>query len=178
MAVDIFAPETIQSFVTDALTNVFTTMMSHEVTFVSASSFPNENARMPEMPVFQSGEGIVTGSVGFTGKANGIIYISMLEPTAKAITGLFLGMEPEEVEEEGHETVNDALGELTNMTVGDFKNKLCDVGYNCMLTLPSILRGNNLSIESNIDDGIRRYIHEFQMDGHSILVDLILKPEE
>lgn len=175
---DVFAPESIQPLVTEALKNVFSTMMEKDIELESALFYPNDENKEPEGPTIISGKTIVTGSVGFTGKVNGIIYISMDESMAEHITGAFLGMTPEEVAEEGHEIVNDALGELTNMSVGDFKNRLCDLGFNCMLTLPSILRGNNLTIESNVDDGVKRYIHYFKSDGQSLVVDIIIKPEE
>jgi len=177
MQSDIFSATKIEKLVSDSITNVFAMMLSRKIEFVRAVSMPNEDGVKPDMPVL-GGQPVVSSSVGFTGTVNGIIYISMDENLAKHITCDFLGMEMDEVEAEGHEMVNDALGELANMSVGDFKNKLCDQGFNCMLTLPSILRGNNVSIESNFQNGVRRYVHQFDTEGETLIVDLLFKPEE
>lgn len=172
-----FTTEFFQEQVIDALTNVFTTMLSCEITFQKALDCGNIDKSVRRGPVIVTDKPIVSASVGFTGSVNGMMYLSMGESLAQDLTGSFLGLELEEVQAEGDETVNDALGELANMSVGNFKNKLCDKGFNCVLTLPSILRGNNISIESNIDEDIRRYIYHFETFGKPLVVDLIFKPE-
>jgi chemotaxis protein CheX len=78
-----------------------------------------------------------------------------------------------EIDEAGHEVVNDAVGELTNMTVGTFKNQLADKGFPCKLTIPSILRGSNFSIEP-VSSATRR-IYRFHVGEHSIVADLLMK---
>ena len=89
-------------------------------------------------------------------------------------------MEPDEVEgEDGHEVVNDAIGEITNMSVGAFKNQMCDKGHNCKLTLPSMLRGNNFSVESKPSEEAQRFIHYFTTpDNFTFAVDLIFKNDD
>ena len=40
------------------------------------------------------------------------------------------------------------VGEITNMTVGTFKNGICDLGFQCKVTLPTVLRGSQLQVET------------------------------
>jgi chemotaxis protein CheX len=118
----------------------------------------------------------VVGTVGFLGDINGLIYLYFEDSFAKACTGHMLGMSPAEVTEAGDEVINDAIGEITNMTVGSFKNGLSDQGYPCKLTIPSILRGSNFSIEP-ISDSLR-FIYAFDTDGQRLVADIILKVGE
>lgn len=178
MDISSLTPEFITSMIDGALNNVFSTMMSKEVQLENTEIFTGKTAGERAPTDFGLDKTVVTGSVGFTGSVNGIIYISMDEDLAVHLSGAFLGMDREEILEEGDDMVNDALGELTNMSVGDFKNKLCDKGFNCMLTLPSILRGQKLSVVTHAEDGVFRYIFHFKSDGQPLVVDLIFKPTE
>ncbi|HEX2852276.1 MAG TPA: chemotaxis protein CheX [Opitutaceae bacterium] len=118
----------------------------------------------------------VVGNVGFTGKANGLVYIHLPLPFAQLCTCTLLGMTAKELDTAGDEPVNDAVGEFTNMIAGNFKNGFCDVGYPCTLTMPSILRSTDLSIQS-VSSSIRRR-HAFECAGHRIIADIHLKMEE
>ena len=84
-----------------------------------------------------------------------------------------LGMTEAEVDEAGDEVINDAIGEITNMTVGSFKNGLSDHGFPCRLTIPSILRGRNFSIEPISDS--QRFIYTFETEGQRLVADILLK---
>jgi chemotaxis protein CheX len=59
------------------------------------------------------------------------------------------------------------------MTVGTFKNQLADKGFPCRLTIPSILRGSNFSIEP-ISSATRR-IYRFHVEKHNLVADLLMK---
>ena len=99
------------------------------------------------------------------------------EPTGRARPRLFtshlLAMAEAEVDEAGDEVINDAIGELTNMSVGSFKNGLCDAGYPCKLTIPSILRGSNFCVEPI--SSAERYIYRFTCGEHRVVTDILLK---
>jgi len=71
----------------------------------------------------------VVGTVGFIGDISGLIYLYLDAPFADEVAGHMLGMTLAELAEAGDEVVNDAVGELTNMTVGTFKNQLADKGF-------------------------------------------------
>jgi len=81
-----------------------------------------------------------------------------------------------ELDEAGDEVINDAIGELTNMTVGGFKNGLCDAGHPCKLTIPSILRGTNFSIEPI--SSAMRHVYHFDCEEHQVVADILMKQDE
>jgi chemotaxis protein CheX len=70
--------------------------------------------------------------------------------------------------------VNDAVGEIANMVVGNLKSRLADRGLNCILTIPSIVRGNNFRIEPT--SCTQRRICSYQCDGDQVVVEVLLKP--
>lgn len=168
----------IKEMIVEAVQKVFTTMLSMSITFKENVVYPSDpGAPMPTNPLPKD-KPIVAGSVGFIGSINGVMYIYLDNDLAKRVTSAFLGMDLNQVETEGHETVNDALGELTNMTVGTFKNKLCDMGHNCRLTIPSILRGSNLAVETTaVSSKIQRTSYRFETLGTPYVVDLLMKRE-
>jgi chemotaxis protein CheX len=72
--------------------------------------------------------------------------------------------------------VNDAIGEITNMVVGSFKNSFCDAGYPCKLTIPSILRGRNFCIEPI--SSAQRHVYNFDCGGHRVVADILMKADD
>ncbi len=118
----------------------------------------------------------VVGTVGFIGEANGLIYLYLDLAFARLCTCHLLGMTEAELDEVGDEVMNDAIGEITNMTVGSFKNGLCDAGYTCKLTIPSILHGSNFTIEPI--SSVTRHVYHFDCGGHRIIADILMKQEE
>jgi chemotaxis protein CheX len=91
------------------------------------------------------GEPLMAGSVGFTGGANGVVYLHLTARFACTLASRMLGLP--EAELQGDEMVNDVIGELTNMIVGGGKSRLCDAGAPCVLTIPSVVRGQHFEIE-------------------------------
>jgi two-component system cell cycle response regulator len=84
------------------------------------------------------GDPLVAGCVGFTGDANGVVYVHATARFARTLASRMLGLP--EAELQGDEMVNDVIGELSNMIVGCAKSRLCDAGAPCVLTIPSIVR--------------------------------------
>jgi chemotaxis protein CheX len=155
-----------------AVQDVFKTMLSKTATLNTSSDVANADGSPWEHPVQINGQQVV-GTVGFIGDISGLIYLYLEATFANEIAGHMLGMTTEELTEAGDEVVNDAVGELTNMTVGTFKNQLADKGFPCRLTIPSILRGSNFSIEP-ISSATRR-IYRFNVGQRSLVVDLLMK---
>jgi len=156
-----------QEAITRAVQEVFSTMLGQPAvhTPIGGSEGPApHNLTSPH----------VVGTVGFIGALNGLIYLYMAVPFATQCASTMLGMDAAEIAEAGDEAVNDAIGELTNMTVGTFKNQLSDRGFSCKLTIPSILRGSNFQIDS-ISTATRRTYH-FTIDGQSLIADLLMQP--
>ncbi|MBL9206857.1 MAG: chemotaxis protein CheX [Opitutaceae bacterium] len=154
-----------------AVQDVVKTMLNQNAVFHSES----EAAHTSSSPIEIEGQQVV-GTVGFIGDINGLIYLYLGSEFAALSASHLLGMTREELDEAGDEVVNDAIGELTNMTVGAFKNQLCDRGFACKLTIPSILRGSNFSIEP-ISSAIRR-IYRFDIGNHRLVADLLMKIED
>ncbi|MDX2226806.1 MAG: chemotaxis protein CheX [Verrucomicrobiae bacterium] len=155
-----FTFEKVQGFVDSTVTGVFRTMMQLEV--------------QPQEPVPLSllSESRVVSSVSFTGeKINGVVCLHISESYAVELTAALLGMPCPEVS--GHEMVNDAMGELANVVTGNIKSKFSDEGYPCLLSIPSIFRGNKIEVESTRHS----HLHHFAYgDGsNTVLVELFLK---
>jgi chemotaxis protein CheX len=154
--------------------DVFKTMLrrSTKLDQVSVGDGDGDNPAINrEQPLGNTSQ--VVGTVGFLGEINGLIYLHFDDDFAKCCAGQMLGMTAEELTHAGDEVVNDAIGEITNMTVGSFKNSLSDQGYPCKLTIPSILRGSKFSIEP-ISDALR-FIYTFESEGQRLVADIILK---
>ena len=152
--------------------DVFSTMLSLQVDLDKhESSMPTEEH---VTPAYNASAEMVAANIGFSGKIYGMVYLCMDNELAKILTKQLLGMD--EVEDNDHETINDALGELANMTVGGFKNQLSHKGYNCQLTIPSILRGNNFTVESTSQS--QRETFYFDTEGKGFVADLFVRKGE
>lgn len=162
----------IREYINRAVTDVFKTMLGR----VPAFSAPLEQGAQNKPAVPEPHRPQVVGTVGFIGEINGLIYLHHDLDFARICTCHLLGMSEAELDEAGDEVINDAIGELTNMTVGSFKNGLCDAGHPCKLTIPSILRGTNFSIEP-IGSAIR-HVYHFDCSNHRVVAEILMKPDE
>lgn len=155
----------IQECIVKSVQSVFHTMVGHELAFIEQQT--------PVAPPTGLTPCHIVGSVGFVGEMTGLIYLCLSEDFAKTISSHMLGMSLAEVEMHGNEVIHDAIGEITNMTVGGFKNTLCDLGFPCKLTLPTIVRGDNLSIAAV--KSATRHIFHFDCKGHRLIADIQVK---
>jgi chemotaxis protein CheX len=162
----------IREYINRAVTDVFKTMLGRMPTVASETDLPSSH----KILVSEPNRPQVVGTVGFIGDCNGLIYLHLDLPFARICTCHLLGMTEAELEEAGDEVINDAIGELTNMTVGSFKNGLCDAGYPCKLTIPSILRGTSFSIEP-ISEAVR-HVYYFDCNAHRVVADILMKRDE
>ena len=158
-----------QETITRAVQEVFKTMLGKHAEYVPLD-IPGDKDCLALK------EQHVVGTVGFIGNINGLIYLYLDANFAREVAATMLGMSYAEMDQSGEDVVNDAIGELTNMTVGTFKNQLADKGYPCRLTIPSILRGSNFTIEP-ISSATRR-VYRFQVAGHRLTADLLMQPAE
>lgn len=119
---------------------------------------------------------MMAGSVGFTGEANGMVYLYMEMPLAAQIASHITGMEPKELmQADNYEIVKDVVGEMTNMTVGTFKNGICDLGFQCKVTLPTVLHGSGLKVESVAS--AQRLTYHFEVVGRPFIADVFIQDE-
>jgi chemotaxis protein CheX len=159
------ADELIHKSIVHAVQNVCSTMIKQNASFVEKSAEPNSASFKGQPHVF--------GCVGFVGKIDGIVYLCISDDFAGYAASSILGMSPQEVTAEGDAVIKDVIGEITNMTAGCFKNALCDQGYTCKLTLPTIVRGQNLSVAAM--KGCTRHMFHFDCNGHRLVADIQIK---
>ena len=125
----------ISTFARAAAKEVFATMLNLDVQ-------PEANEKDDVLPPLDlSG---VSGGVSFTGKMTGVLYLNLTDNLAKLAASSILGDDPSRSNDE----VNDVVGELTNMVTGNLKTKMADRGYNCTLSIPTVIRGLKISIDS------------------------------
>ena len=108
------------------------------LTMAGLKAIPGSGERHPRRPSTLSG---VTGAVSLSGKASGIVYAGFSESMAVAVTIRMLGGESP-----GEEEISDVVGEFTNMITGNLKSQLCDAGYPCQLSIPTVMRGGEISV--------------------------------
>jgi len=155
----------VQESIVRAVKNVCSTMIKHEASFVERS-VESAYAGFKDKPH-------VFGSVGFLGHIDGIVYLCIPDEFAHHAAARVLGISAAELDMSGYAAVKDVVGEITNMTVGGFKNALCNVGFPCKLTLPTIVRGDNLAVSSL--KGAERHTFHFDCGGHRLIADIQLK---
>lgn len=166
----------IRENISRAVGDVFRTMLGREPVLTPVASKEVDEIGLAQSPLAGNPRPHIVGTVGFIGDANGLIYLYLDLGFARHCTCQLLGMTETELNDAGDEVMNDAIGELTNMTVGSFKNGLCDAGYPCKLTIPSILHGSNFTIEPI--SSVTRHIYYFDSGGHRIVADVLMKQEE
>ena len=152
----------LEMYVTTAFEDVFDTMLSMEVTKIS----PDD--------VVTNGHPHIVGTVSLAGSIMGNVNVHLNNKFAWLITAAMLGMRVEEIDSD--EEVHDVIGEVCNMVGGNLKSRLCDAGFVCELSIPSITAGSDFSIESK---GWQR--HErfgFQNHEDSALVEVFMKNGE
>ncbi|HEY9247574.1 MAG TPA: chemotaxis protein CheX [Rariglobus sp.] len=160
-------PDLIDQSIARSMDRVFTTMLKASIKLVERTASLNPSVLGPGNQTI--------GCVGFVGDINGVLHLRFSDEFAAIATGLVLGMTPTEIRLEGPEVIKDTIGELTNMSVGCFKNTFCDSGYPCMLTLPTIIRGEQLAAPAI--KGTTRHVYYFESAGHPVIADLQMKQE-
>jgi chemotaxis protein CheX len=150
----------LDDLVKSAVTEVFDTMLKARV------------VADPPGTALLNGEAHVASAVGFIGTLTGVVYIYASDPFARHLTSVLLGLADDAIE--GDEMANDAMGELANMVVGHLKSRLADRGMPCVLTIPSIVRGSNFTIEA-VSSTTRR-VNSFRCDQHQITLEILIKP--
>lgn len=114
----------------------------------------------------------VLGSVEFSGKASGVVRIRLAQETARLIAARLLGLQPNELT--SNSEVDDGIGELVNIVVGNFKSNLCDAGLDCKLTSPRITRTHDAEMRAVRGGGAERLA--FRTGDIAMLVDVSANP--
>jgi chemotaxis protein CheX len=145
------------TFLRGATQEVFDTMLSMELTEQNKSEFGALSR--------------VVGSVSLAGSVSGTVNVHVSDLFACQITANMLGMELDEIDSD--EEVHDVIGELSNMIGGDLKSRLCDAGFTCELSIPSITSGKDFNIESK-GWAVNETVY-FQYAEHIALIEAYIK---
>lgn len=84
----------------------------------------------------------VTGAIGLSGRVNGVVYTAFSKDLGKHVAEKILGGSASESD------ISDVIAELTNMITGNLKSCLCDMGFNCALSIPSVMRGEEITVSA------------------------------
>ncbi len=150
-------------------------MLKTSVGEVFRKMMKNEPVAIPLTGDAMSAETHIASAVGFIGDVTGVVYIYASATFAGRLTAVMLEMQPSEID--GDEMVNDAMGELANMIVGNVKAQIVEKGKACVLTIPSIVRGSNISIEA-VSSATRRVLCFRCVDDQNLVVEIMVKPPD
>ncbi len=160
----------IQEFLVFSITSVCETMIQTGPEFIRR--FSHEELVGEHSPFYKAGskDPLIVGSIGFAGEANGMVYLYMDEILARKITGTMTGLDTAELD-----MVRDVIGEICNMAVGTFKNRLSDLGFPARLTLPTVIHGCNLGVDSS--PRAKREVFHFMLFEAPLVIDLFMEEE-
>ncbi len=161
----------IRKHINRAVTDVFRTMLGRRAILCA----PADPAARESLS-FSAPRAQIAGTVGFVGELQGQVYLRFDLGFAQICVGHLLGLNQTELARAGDEVVDDAIGELTNMTVGCFKTGLSDLGYPCMMTSPSILRGNHFSVAPV--SSVVHHVIDFDCAEHRVAAEILLKLDD
>ena len=88
-----------------------------------------------------------TAMVGLAGALCGILTVCCDRAGARELAKCMLGADIGESDDQ----VTDAMGEICNMIAGNFKNKLSGADGRCMLSVPTVIKGEEFTCHSLAD---------------------------
>lgn len=109
----------------------------------------------------------LTSMIGLGGGVRGLLAIHCPASVAKAITGAFLGVEVDELNDD----VKDAIGEIANMVAGNLKVSYAKIGVSVELAIPTSIVGESFYV-SGIADA-NRIIVPLKMVDDTFWVELM-----
>ena len=111
----------------------------------------------------------ILAEVAFEGKATGRVNLRMDSASATAVAGTVLGFVTDDAAD-----VNDVIGELSNMVVGNFKSNLCDAGLQCRIAPPKISRTSEFKLRASTGGLAERT--GFRAAEMQLFVDILVNP--
>jgi chemotaxis protein CheX len=114
----------------------------------------------------------ISGLVGMAGSSRGLLAIHLSNSAALAITGAFLGMEPESIDGD----VCDAVGELANMLAGNIKTVIDPSGSDIKLSIPSAVYGEEYTVDCLTN--AQSITVPFTFSGCSFMVEMQVRQEQ
>lgn len=87
--------------------------------------------------------GDITGSIGITGHARGVMSLTLDEPVILKIVNNMLAENYTELNPD----IADAVGELTNMIAGQARQELANMGMNLKASTPTVVMGKGHTVQ-------------------------------
>jgi CheY-specific phosphatase CheX len=142
-------------YIDDTVVTVFDTMLAMEL--------------LPSVPgaFFRTSEPQVIGMVGLAGSITALVCLRVSETFSRRLACAMLDVAPGESLPDSD--VNDVIGELANITAGKLKSCFRTSGHPCNLSLPTIVRGHTIEMESV--SGTLRRSYTFRHGDESIVVE-------
>ncbi len=109
----------------------------------------------------------LTSMIGLGGDIRGLLAIHCPAAVAQAITGAFLGMDIDELNDD----VKDAIGEIANMIAGNLKVSCAKEDINVELAIPTSIVGESFYVSGVA--GADRIIVPFKMVDDTFWVELM-----
>jgi chemotaxis protein CheX len=113
----------------------------------------------------------ITAMVGFAGLYSGLVSLHAPKQLALAFTSGMLGMEVADLNDD----VRDALGEITNMIAGSFKQHISRSGTDIKLSTPSIVSGDDYFV--NAGHTLDTLTLRFATDEEWFIISIALEKE-
>jgi chemotaxis protein CheX len=108
-----------------------------------------------------------TAMVGMAGALCGMTTLRCTKVTGARLASLMLGDDGS-----NPSAARDALGELCNMIAGNFKSKITNLSDHCMLSVPTVISGENYSLETS--EPTEGATVALKFEGQPIWVSLII----
>jgi CheY-specific phosphatase CheX len=112
------------------------------------------------------------GTIHFSGKVVGQVYLRMSIDSGKAVAAGILGLSPDELTDTNE--IRDAAGELLNIMTGNFKSNLCDAGLDCKLQPPKVGMTDDFSTPIEPGGGLERLA--FRAGKIEIFIEVTANP--
>jgi chemotaxis protein CheX len=116
----------------------------------------------------ESSPGELTAMVGVAGQLCGLVTLRCTAKSAASMASHMLGAEIEHPDRQ----IFDAIGEITNMVAGNFKNKLTGISDKCMLSVPTVISGSDYSCRSMVDTGPLQVTVNFEGAAVTVAVEV------
>jgi chemotaxis protein CheX len=115
------------------------------------------------------GRRTLDGVINITGAWAGAVVLQVAEPVARRAAAVMFGLDADRA---SLDDMQDAVGELTNMTGGNIKALL---DGQCALSLPAVVEGRDYSIRVPGSEPVTRI--GFDIEGEPVVVSLLARRE-
>ena len=116
---------------------------AHEVFLLMAGTEVHPEDFPPDPPL-----GEVSAMVGMAGSLCAVFRIRCSKEVAASIAGKMLGGQVDATQ------ICDAMGEISNMVAGNFKDKITGLSDGCMLSVPTVVVGEDYDVFSPSRDHV------------------------